>query len=75
VTPKIGREQKMGRLRIWTDATTEQAIGALHRMMKQSPSRIAGTALTLLWVVMSEKERGRKIVSLNPDGTVAQEIM
>lgn len=59
----------MGRLRVWTDASTEAGIKWLRINQRMSTSRLVGAAIALYWFAAAEKEQGNRIVSLAPDGT------
>ena len=59
----------MGRLRVWTDESTESGIRWLRAHRSQSTSRLVGTAIALYWFAAAEKAAGNRVVSLAPDGT------
>lgn len=68
-------DSTLSRFRIWVDQPTRDGITALKTLTTEGTSRLFGRGIALLWYAMEEKERGRIIVAMNPDGTDAREIL
>jgi hypothetical protein len=65
----------MGRLRVWVDDSTEAGLHFIRQATGFSGTRAVSAAVAMLWLVMAEKTEGRRVVSLNPDGTINKEIL
>lgn len=69
------REAKMGRLRFWVDDTTEAGLRFIRQSTGFSGTRAVTAAIALMWLALAETKEGRRVVSLNPDGTVNKHIL
>ena len=65
----------MGRLRVWVDDSTEAGLHFIRQGTGFSGTRAVSAAVAMLWLVMAEKTEGRRVVSLNPDGSINKEIL
>lgn len=72
---KHNREARMGRLRIWLDDDTKAAFDWLRTEMRVGPTRITAVALSLLRFALIEKKNGRKLITVDSDGTNPREVM
>ena len=69
------REAKMGRLRIWVDDSTQAGLSFIRKATGFSGTRAVTASIALMWLVLAETKEGRRVVSLNPDGTVNKDIL
>lgn len=65
----------MGRLRVWVDDTTESGLSFIRTATGFSGTRAVSAAVALMWLALAETKEGRRVVSLNPDGTINKEIL
>lgn len=66
---------QMGRLRIWVDDSTEKGLHFIRQSTGFSGTRAVSAAVATLWLVLAEKGEGRRVVSMNPDGSINKEIL
>lgn len=62
------------RFRIWVEENTITLLPDLKSFYNLDTSRVFGLGLHFLNVIAMEKARGRRIVSMNPDGTDVKDI-
>lgn len=65
----------MGRLRVWTDKDLEAGLSYIRKALDVNAGRAVATAVAFLWLGLAERTEGRRVVSLNPDGTINKEIL
>lgn len=66
---------EMGRLRVWVDDSTEKGLHFIRQATGFSGTRAVQASIATLWLVLAEKGAGRRVVSINPDGTINKEIL
>jgi hypothetical protein len=64
----------LGRLRVWASADTLSWVGWLRNTTGLNASRVVENAVQLYAFAEAERSAGRKLLTMNADGTDVREI-